>query len=283
MGQLASRMGSFTTVRRDSPLSDDLIHSVAPSIFAGAAHHTRSERYAYIPTIDVLNGLRKEGFQPFSVSQSRTRLADRREHTRHLIRLRHVGDIAQHDSLLRTGEAAHEIVLLNSHDGTSSYQMLSGMFRFVCANGMVCGDIENDIRIRHKGNSAMADVIEGAYKVLNHQTIVADTVEHFRTIQLGTAEQAIFADEAIGLRFDGDKAPITSEQALQAHRFEDRDNSLWSVLNRTQENLIRGGMEGRSTTGKIRRVRAVTGMDQDTKLNRALWSLAQRMAELKAA
>ncbi|EER8463752.1 DUF945 domain-containing protein, partial [Escherichia coli] len=26
-------------------------------------------------------------------------------------------------------------ILLNSHDGTSSYQMLPGYFRFVCQNG----------------------------------------------------------------------------------------------------------------------------------------------------
>ena len=34
----------------------------APSIFAAGKHESRSERYAYIPTIDVLRGLQKEGF-----------------------------------------------------------------------------------------------------------------------------------------------------------------------------------------------------------------------------
>lgn len=37
----------------------------------------------------------------------------------------------------------------NSHDGTSSYQMIAGMFRFVCCNGMVAGEIHNDVRVRH--------------------------------------------------------------------------------------------------------------------------------------
>ncbi|ECW9177538.1 DUF945 domain-containing protein, partial [Salmonella enterica subsp. enterica serovar Enteritidis] len=29
--------------------------------------------------------------------------------------------------------------LLNSHDGSSSYQMVPGLFRFICTNGLVCG------------------------------------------------------------------------------------------------------------------------------------------------
>ncbi|EEF6566847.1 DUF945 domain-containing protein, partial [Salmonella enterica] len=32
-----------------------------------------------------------------------------------------------------------EIILLNSHDGSSSYQMVPGLFRFICTNGLVCG------------------------------------------------------------------------------------------------------------------------------------------------
>ncbi|MDP1007938.1 DUF932 domain-containing protein, partial [Klebsiella pneumoniae] len=64
------------------------------------------------------------------------------------------------------GDEANEIILLNSHDGTSSYQMLAGMFRFVCHNGLVCGDTTADIRVPHKGD-VVSQVIEGAYGVLD--------------------------------------------------------------------------------------------------------------------
>src|SRR3546814_7545228 len=43
-------------------------------------------RYRYIPTAAVLAELRKEGFQPFMVTQTRVRNEDRREHTKHMIR-----------------------------------------------------------------------------------------------------------------------------------------------------------------------------------------------------
>jgi hypothetical protein len=56
-----------------------------------------------------------------------------------MIRLRHASQI--------NGSEANEIILLNSHDGMSSYQMLAGMFRFVCQNGLVCGDAIADVRV----------------------------------------------------------------------------------------------------------------------------------------
>lgn len=157
--QLASRFAFRSpSLRSDYPLSDDQIHRVAPSIFADAPHESRSQRYAYIPTAAVLTELRKEGFQPFMVTQTRVRDEGKREHTKHMIRLRHASQI--------NGAEANEIVLLNSHDGTSSYQMLAGMFRFVCSNGLVCGNTVADVRVPHKGDVAGL-VIEGAYEVLS--------------------------------------------------------------------------------------------------------------------
>ena len=123
--QLASRFSHRSPVLRSNhPLSDDQIRAVAPSIFADTPHESRSERYSYIPTATVLTELRKEGFQPFMVCQTRVRHEDRRDYTKHMLRLRHASQI--------NGDEANEVVLINSHDGTSSYQMLAGMFRFVC-------------------------------------------------------------------------------------------------------------------------------------------------------
>jgi hypothetical protein len=60
----------------------------------------------------------------------------------------------------------NEIILVNSHDGSTSYQMMAGAFRFVCTNGLICGDLVEDIRVRHSGN-IVDNVIEGAYSILD--------------------------------------------------------------------------------------------------------------------
>jgi hypothetical protein len=273
--QLASRFASRSpSLRSDYPLSDDQIRRVAPSIFADAPHESRSERYAYIPTAAVLAELRKEGFQPFMVPDPRARRRQAR-HTKHMLRLRHASQI--------NGAEANEIVLLNSHDGTSSYQMLAGMFRFVCSNGLVCGDTVADVRVPHKGDVA-GHVIEGAYEVLRGFDRVKESRDAMRAITLDEGESEVFARAALALKYDDpDKpAPITESQILMPRRFDDRRPDLWSVFNRTQENLTKGGLHGRSANGRRQQTRPVQGIDSDVRLNRALWLLADGLRQLKA-
>lgn len=275
--QLASRFASRSpSLRSDYPLSDDQIHRVAPSIFADAPHESRSQRYAYIPTAAVLAELRKEGFQPFMACQTRVRDEGKREHTKHMLRLRHASQI--------NGAEANEIVLLNSHDGTSSYQMLAGMFRFVCSNGLVCGDTVADVRVPHKGDVA-GSVIEGAYEVLQGFDRVKESRDAMRAITLDAGEAEVFARSALALKYDptdNKPAPITESQILMPRRFDDRRPDLWSVFNRTQENLTKGGLHGRSANGRRQQTRPVQGIDSDVRLNRALWMLADGLRQLKA-
>lgn len=274
--QLASRFASRSPILRSPvPLSDDQIRLVAPSIFAEEAHDSRSERYTYIPTSVILNKLRGEGFQPFMVTQTRVRREDRREFTKHMIRLRHASQI--------TGSEANEIIVLNAHDGSSSYQMLAGMFRFVCSNGLVCGDTVADVRVPHKGD-VVSHVIEGAYEVLAGFDRVSESRDSMRAITLDQEEAAVFARSALALKYDTDvkPAPITETQLLQPRRSADAKPDLWSVMNVCQENVSKGGLRGRTATGQRRQTRGIQGIDNDIKLNRALWLLADGMAKLKA-
>ncbi|CAI07494.1 conserved hypothetical plasmid protein [Aromatoleum aromaticum EbN1] len=274
--QLASRFAPHSpTLRADHPLSDDQIRAVAPSIFAESPHESRSERYSYIPTAAVLAELRREGFEPFMVCQTRVRQEDRREYTKHMLRLRHASQI--------NGAEANEVILLNSHDGTSSYQMLAGMFRFVCQNGLVCGDTFGDVRVPHKGN-VTEQVIEGAYEVLQGFAQVQDSRDAMRVVALDDGEAEVFAHSALTLKYDSqNKAlPITESQVLAPRRFDDKYSDLWSVFNRVQENLVKGGLSGRTALGRHQRTRPVQGIDQNVRLNRALWMLAEGLRQLKA-
>ena len=129
---LAIRFSHTTfVVRSVTPLEEFQMREAAPSIFAEGKHGSRSERYTYIPTIEVLRGLRNEGFEPFMVAQSKSRIEGKTEFTKHMIRMRHARDgVGQ----VRSRPEANEIILINSHDGASSYQMLAGVLR-LCPAG----------------------------------------------------------------------------------------------------------------------------------------------------
>ncbi|EFA6209923.1 DUF945 domain-containing protein [Escherichia coli] len=238
--RLASRFGYANQIRRDRPLTHEELMHYVPGIFGEDKHTSRSQNYTYIPTITVLESLQREGFQPFFACQTRVRDPGRRGYTKHMLRLRRAGEI--------NGEHVPEIILLNSHDGTSSYQMLPGYFRFVCQNGCVCGQSLGEVRVPHRGN-VVDRVIEGAYEVVG----VFDRIEEKRD-----AMQSLI---------------------LTPRRREDYGKDLWSAYQTIQENMLKGGISGRSAKGKRIHTRAIHSIDTDIKLNRALWVMAETLLE----
>lgn len=269
--KLASRFGRVNLIRRDRPLTHDELMQHTPSVFGEEKHASRSERYAYIPTITLLESLQREGFQPFFACQTRVRDQSRREHTKHMLRLRRAGQI--------TGQQVPEIILLNSHDGSSSYQMLPGLFRSVCCNGLVCGTSLGEVRVPHKGD-VVEKVIEGAYEVLGVFDRVEEKRDAMQSLLLPPPAQQALAKAALTYRFGEEHQPVTESQVLSARRWQDEQNDLWSVFNRLQENLSKGGLSGRSAQGKRSRTRAVNGIDGDIKLNRALWVMAEELQQV---
>jgi hypothetical protein len=282
MTRLASTIkdGIALQARPGEFLTEDEMRARLPAIFADNAHVSRSDRYTYVNTLDIVRGLDREGFKPTFATQARTRKEDMRGHTKHLLRFRRdASSLAKAD--------VPEIVMLNSHGGQSSVQLFGGWFRFICMNGMVVGDTIGEVRVHHKGD-IVSDVIEGSYKLVNDLGEVADSVARMKALTLSAPEQRVLADGAATVRFnlaDGEQSPVRAEQLLRARRYTDDGADLWSTFNRVQENVMRGGLHGVTRDANNRRrnmtTREVNGIDQNISLNRALWTLAQRMADLK--
>ena len=275
--------GAFIN-RNQSPLTIDQI-AQAPSALATRPYDSMSAKYAYVPTLGVIQAMIAAGFQPFSAVQSRTRIAGKGDFTKHLLRFRHA-DVGP----LVVGDVIPEVVLINSHDGTSAYKLIAGLYRLVCSNGMLVSDGEIDsINVAHKGN-VVQHVLDGSHRLIADTQKSLGTVRNWTQLQLTDGEAHAFAESAHTLRFaDSDgkvTTPITADQLLVPRRREDVGNDLWKTLNRVQENVIAGGLHAVQRDAEGRRVRRIStrrinGIDQDVKLNRALWQLAARMAELK--
>jgi hypothetical protein len=272
--------------RHQVPLTMDEIAQRAPSALATRPYDAMSAKYTYVPTLGVIEGMIRAGFQPFSAVQSRTRIEGKAEFTKHMIRFRHA-DISQS---LVVGDVIPEVVLINSHDGTSAYKLIAGLYRLVCSNGMMVSDSELDaINVRHTGN-IVQNLIEGSYRLIADTQKSLGTVQNWSRLQLTDGDQHAFAESAHTLRFADAEGktttPITADQLLAPRRREDVGTDLWRTLNRVQENVIAGGLSAiqRAENGRrVRRVstRRINGIDEDVRLNRALWALAGKMAELK--
>jgi len=279
-----SQTARFDTGRA---LTEDELFKIAPSIFATTAHESRSERFAPIPTIEVIRGLAREGFGVVGAKQSLTRVAGKADFTKHLLRIRKMDS----DASYAVGDTVAEMLLKNANDGTSVYDLFAGLFRIACLNSMVAaiGNIDS-VKVRHTGKNIVDNVIEGTFRVVENAKLALAAPAQWSQVKLEREEALAMAEAARVIRF-GDAegkvdSPITAGQMLTAHRREDAErNNLWACFNVLQENTIRGGMSGVRYDANNRRrrmtTRAIQGIDQDVKLNRALWTLSHEMAKLK--
>src|SRR5579859_380515 len=161
-----SRFGGHSNLSNgNTALTMDQLRSAVPSAFALDKHNSRSERYTYIPTVNVIEGLMGEGFQPFKAMQGKSRVEGKEEFTKHLIRFRH-----QSQTLATVGDSAPEVILINSHDGTSSYKLIAGIFRMVCSNGLIVADSTvGSLSVPHKGD-IVSQVIEGSFDIIGNSS-----------------------------------------------------------------------------------------------------------------
>src|SRR5262249_4926929 len=164
---------TLVRAKGNDSLSLEEMQQRLPSIFAPQPHSSRSDRYIYIDTRDLIGALVAEDFRPVEARVSRPRDEERRGYAKHLLRFRKAGGDPQ-----RVGDACFEIVLRNAHDGTASYGLMAGLFRFLCLNGLVAhaGDATS-VRVRHAGNRdhQLAEVVNAAYDVLAMAPRVLET------------------------------------------------------------------------------------------------------------
>lgn len=276
-------MSDYTNIRYTSPMNNDQLRAAAPSIFAERPWGQMSDRYAFIPTINIVEAMRKEGLVPYSAKQSVSRIEGKTEFTTHLIRFRDTRAASQQ---LVVGNIYPELVLTNSHDGASRYSLAAGLYRLICGNGMMVSDGEfAALKVMHVGD--VSPVLNASFEVVKHFPTIMREVEHWQRVVLNRPQQLALAESALALKYDSDDdgklhAPIAPGDLLTLRRSDDSFASLWNTHNTIQENLMKGGQRGRAENGRRLRTRPVQAIASDVKLNKALWALSSKMAEMAA-
>jgi hypothetical protein len=270
-------MRTQVMTRNDAGMTNDQLRAAAPSIFATQPWEGMSARYTFIPTSDVVEKMRAEGFIPVSAIQSRTRIEGKGDFTKHQIRFRDSRNVM----LTRhVGQVYGELVLTNAHDGGSRYVIDAGLLRLACLNGlMVDAGTITPVSMKHTGGTD--GIIEASFEVIEQMPKALESIESFQALRLDAPQRQVYATAALELKYDAGEAPIMADQLLNARRYDDRGDSLWQTFNVVQENLVGGGVRGRNVeTNRRVKTRPVTGIAENTRLNKALWTLTAEMAKL---
>jgi hypothetical protein len=268
-------MTPLTSNFKAQALTDDELRLQAPSVFAQGPMNGLSSRYAFVPTTEIVAGLREKAWLPVHVEQQRPRSASRFGFQKHLIRFRRAEQMQTLD------EWNAELVLTNSHDAGCAYVMQVGIHRRLCSNGLVVSDQQFEaIRFRHAGLQA-SRVVQASYQILEYVPRLGALIDRFRNRQLNDGEALAFSQQALVLRYGSlEQSPIEPQMLLTPRRPEDQARDLWTVCNCCQENLVRGGLSDgrRDRSGRTRTVRALRGLDSKVALNKHLWNLAEQTA-----
>jgi len=262
------------------PLSMDQIQQQAPSVFSTQPIDDVSSRYRFIPTVHLVNLLAMMGWKPVSARQVITRTDDGMHYAKHELRFRN--ESAINHSFMKVGDSLPEIVLTNSHNRTAVINLMVGLFRLVCSNGLMVSDSTiAGIRIKHVGfnDSSISDAV---FQLGESLPLVLDKINLFKSVQLSSGEQRLLAQSAALLRWKNpSEIPIRPDDLLNPNRYDDHRDDLFSTFNRIQENLIHGGIKAIAPDGKQFHTRAVKSIDSDISINKGLWNLAEQMCALK--
>lgn len=267
------------------PLTIDQIRTLAPSVFANNPSPRVSDRYAFIPTAAVVEQMMTEGWGVRMASESYSRIADTAGYQKHMIRFARFTDMENRNVV---GSMFPEVVLTNSHNGLSKYQLHAGIFRLVCSNGMVVASSTfANLSVRHTGSAS--EIIGASYEILESTPKIMNEVRAMQHVTLNDYERKAFALGGAMARYgftEVKDSPIEYTRLLDVKRIEDKEPTLWNTLNVVQENLVKGRQNIRKGEAHVTpegryvrptRTRAIKAVDTDLKVNKSLWQMANEI------
>lgn len=266
-----------------APLEVAQLKRFAPAIFSKTPIEGVSEKYGHVNTFAIIKAMNEHGYDVVEVRQSQRRAndamtaAERMQFTKHMLKFRRSGNIKK---LLKVGDVIPQVVMLNSHDRTSGFQLFAGMFRLLCLNGLIVSDksFVEPIKVRHTA-TMVEDIVQRSGVLIKQADGVYAVRENMLALPMTVKQTVEFANRAIEFRPPRRRGLLTPDMLLEPRRPEDKVNDLWHVFNRVQENMMRPGREADTEAGNRSVTRGIGRIERDVAVNSALWELAVETLE----
>lgn len=237
-------------------------------------HPRVSEKYQLVPTKAIAEKFYALGFKLDEYKSVRVRDSSRIGYQKHFVRLSHPTMLTSKHNDLK-----FQLLVTNSHDGSSSFSIKLGIFRMVCSNGLVVGSVFESIVLRHTGK--VLEEIEPAIEKIVAQIHKLDScLDKMKATQLNAEQVKKFYNEAVKVRY-GEKY-TAQDVTIQSLRPADDANDLFTVYNRAQEALIRGSRV-RGANSQWRTRRGISNITKDISINAKLFDIAYSYLDQQAA
>ena len=246
-------------------LSIQTLRQQTPAVFATSPAPKMSEKYTFVPTIEIIENFEREGWQVYSAKQ-----AGPSNYATHEIRLRN-GQMPQ------VGDSLVEAVVRNSHNGMSTFSVSAGLYRLVCSNGLtVPTSVADAITVKHM-RVDMGVVRQITDEFADRLPLIQRSVGRMETSFLNEERTMDMVNKAKLVRWQQGSMPavINVEDLLRPERDGDVGNSVWKVFNVIQEKFVRGGTSYRTKRGRNVSMKELKNFQSINKINTSLWELAE--------
>ena len=245
----------------------DQLKSQTPSVFATSPSTKMSDKYVFVPTMDILENFEREGWELASAKQ-----VGKGIHSVHELRLRN-------GELPKVGDTLVEAIIRNSHNGMASFRVSAGLHRLVCSNGLtVPTALAESFNIRHS-RFDLDEVKRLTESFAGKLPKIEGSVKRMMEREMTIDEKIEFVRKSVGIRFGQDKVlnDLQIVGLLTPNRDEDQGDDLWTTFNVVQEKYIRGGIETTSQRGRRTKLRGLENIMAVNQVNTKLWTLAEEM------
>jgi hypothetical protein len=250
-----------------TPMTLEMIKSTAPSVFATKPSPKVSNKYVFVPTIDIMENFQREGWDLASVRQM-----GKSEFGIHELRFRN-------GELPKVGDTLIEAVIRNSHNGMATFSVSAGLYRLVCSNGLsVPTSVCDRFNLRHT-NFDLGEVKRLTETFAERLPIIQNSVDRMMSRELSDDEKIKFVIKSTEMRWEMGSVPTTLnlEDFLTPNREEDKGDSLWKVFNVVQEKFIRGGVDYAGQSGRKTGLKGLKNIIAVNHVNTKLWEIAEEI------
>jgi hypothetical protein len=236
-------------------------------------HESRSEHYVHFNSGDIVSTFSRYGYNPVAYSEKKTRKESIKGFQKHVITFD--TGIGVDGNMLR-------LLVTNSHDGSGSLKLNIGIFRLVCANGLVVGSSFYESRFNHtlRGHDRLlAEIKELPFQIGR----VSYAIKKMSDTVIDETLKRNLTDKVYELRgLNNLKGNVPT---FGAQRVGDLGSDLYTYYNIAQENLIRGNFPHAVKVVRkgvereyIRQALPIRGVVRQLELNKQLFDYVYNLA-----
>lgn len=240
------------------------IQSKVPAIFTTSPDPKMSNKYSFVPTVEIMDMFTNEGWELASAKQIGKDI-----YGAHELRFRN-------GELPMVGDTLVEAIIKNSHNGMTTLSVSAGLHRLVCSNGLtVPTSTAEQFKVRHLGfdSDEVKKLTESFAKKL---PIIQNSVDRMMDRMLTEGEKIEFAKNASIIKWGMGSVPVLNyEELITPQRLGDNNDDLWTTFNIVQERFVRGGLEYKSKNGRKTSLKGLKSIMVTNQINTKLWELAE--------